>query len=77
MADKTMNLRPFHCEQEATAAGFVLVVFAATEGGKRVKVRLHFDFWWVRFLARELWKAIQRRQQEVSEAEKAMEARHD
>ena len=72
MSDKTINLRPFHCEQAKDGDGFCLVFYANTEGGKRVKVNLHMEFWWVRFLARDLWAVIKRRQSEINEAETAL-----
>lgn len=73
MVDKTINLTPFHCEQEKTDDGFVLTVFGKTEGGKTVKVRLRFAFWFLKYLARDvMWKAIHARQEEVNEATAAM-----
>lgn len=72
-SEKTINLHPYHCEQEGTSSGFVLSMYGRTEGGNTVKVRLHFDFWWVGFLARELWKAIAYRRTEVARAESEME----
>ena len=72
MADKTINLDPYHVEQSADGDGFCLTFFAQTEGGKRVKVKFHMQFWWVRFLAREMWRVTQRRQAEVNEAQEAL-----
>lgn len=72
MADKTINLDPYHCEVERDEDGFCLVFFGKTEGGKTVKVRLHMAFWWVRFLARDLWKVIGIRRAEIEEATKAL-----
>lgn len=72
MTDKTINLKPFHCEHKPEAGGFALEFWCATDGGKRVKVRLHMEFWWVRFIAREMWAVIKRRQEEVEEAKKAL-----
>ena len=72
MADKTINLEPYHCESKSEGDGFVWEFFASTEGGKRVKVRLHFRFWWVTYLARDLWQTINRRQEEVDGAKKAL-----
>lgn len=72
MTDKTINLKPYHCETEKDGDGFCLVFFANTEGGKTVKVKLHMEFWWVRFIARDLWGVVKRRQDEIEEAKKAL-----
>lgn len=72
MSDKTINLKPFHCEMAPDGGAFVMEFYCATEGNKRVKVRLRMEFWWIGFIARELWKMIARRQQEVDDAKKAL-----
>jgi hypothetical protein len=74
MADKTMNLKPFHAEFKPEGGGFVLEFWGATEGNKRVKVRLHFEFWWTCFLARILWQVIAHREDEVKQARHSMTA---
>lgn len=74
MADKTINLRPYHCEIKPNNHGFTLEWWCGTEGGKRVKVVLKCEFWWISYLARDLWKAIAYRQNEVNAAKKSMES---
>jgi hypothetical protein len=72
LADKTINLKPYHVEWKPEAEGFLLEFGCETEGDKRITVKLHFRFWWIGFLARELWKAIAYRERETAEAKKAM-----
>lgn len=72
MTDKTINLSPFHLECKAEGDGFVMEWYCATEGNKRVKVRLQCGFWWVRFIAHDLWKMIAHRETEVADAKKGM-----
>ena len=72
MTDKTINLHPYHCEFKPDGDGFVLEFLCGTNCERRIKARIHFRFWWVGFLARELWKAIRTREQEVESAKKAM-----
>lgn len=67
-----MNLKPFHAEYKPDGGGFILEFWCATEGNKRVRVRLKFDFWWISFLAREMWKAIEHRYNETCQAKDAM-----
>jgi len=69
---KTMNLRPYHGEWKPDEDGFRLDFHCKTDGGKTVVVKLHFRFWWIGFLAREIWKAINYREEEVATAKKAM-----
>lgn len=72
MADKTINLTPYHCESGTEGGGFCLTFFCNTEGGNTVRVKLHMEFWWVKFIARDLWKIIRARRAEADEAEKAL-----
>lgn len=69
---RTVNVRPFHCEFAGNTSGFTLTFFDRTESGQERRFVLHFDFWWVRFLAGNLWQAIQYRRSAVVEAEIAM-----
>ena len=71
---KTMNLRPYHVEYKPDAEGFALEWWTNTEGGNEVKVRLKLNFWWIGYIAREMWKAIKHRQEEVDRVKKDMTA---
>ena len=74
MSTKTINLNPYHCATKPDADGFCWEFYAETEGGNKIKVRLHFGFWWIAFLARDLWGTIKRRQDEVDNAKRCMTA---
>ena len=74
MANKTINLKPYHCEQKRDGDGWVWEFYGATEGGKRIKVRLHMGIWWIRFLARDLWGVVKRQKEDVAEAEEALKS---
>lgn len=72
MTGKTINITPYHCEVKPHSSGFVLEWFGRTEGGKEIKVKLKCEFWWIRFLAVDLWKVINYRKAEIAQAEKVM-----
>lgn len=69
---KTMNLTPYHVEEQPDGDGFCLVFFCNTGADKKIKVRLHFRFWWTTYIARCLWQAIKYRRNEVASAEANM-----
>lgn len=69
---KTVNIHPHHCEFRGNNGGFTLTFFDRTEGGTELHYVLHFDFWWVKFLAAHLWSAIKYRRSDVAKAEDSM-----
>lgn len=75
MSDKrTINVRPNHCELHNNDSGFSLEFFDSTDRGVSLRYVIHFDFWWLEYLARHLWDAINHRQQKIDAAKNAMVA---
>lgn len=65
---KTINIKDiYNSEVSFTANGFILEFW-----NDKYKVRLHFDFWWVTYIARNLWKIINSRKSALNEMEKNM-----
>lgn len=72
--DVVINVNPFHCEIYFNNKGFTLEFWdkVGDDYSRRKKVRLHFDDWWLKVIARMLWKVISRRKEEVAELENGM-----
>lgn len=69
---KTINVIPYHVDLENNDSGFVLAFFGNTPGGGKVKVVIRFQFWWLSYLANELWAAIKWRKKTIESAEKSL-----
>ena len=70
--EKVMNLTPFHLESRYGESGFALEFFCNTSGGKKVRVIMNFEFWWIQSIARELWAQIRKRRESVERATASM-----
>lgn len=70
--EKVMNLEPVHLESSYSDGGFALDFYCRTVGGKRVRIIMKMEFWWIKFIARELWKQINMRRESVESASSAM-----
>lgn len=68
MKQRTMNVEPFHVETSCNSEGFILTFHC--HGDKKVKI--HMNFWWVEYLARELWKILKHQRTMLSDGENAM-----
>jgi hypothetical protein len=65
---KTINIKKiYNLETSFTTRGFVLQFH-----NESYKVRLHFDLWWITYIARDLWKIINRKKTELVEIERNM-----
>lgn len=71
-AGKTINLKPFHCEMKAVDGGFDFIWLARSDGDKRYRIVLHCSMWWVRYIARDLWKMLAEKKSQIAEAESAL-----
>lgn len=70
--EKTVNVHPCHCEFKGNVGGFTLTFYDRAGDRREVHYVIHFEFWWIKYLARSLWEAVSYRQNEVAEAERAM-----
>lgn len=62
---KTINAEPHHVEVQMPADGrFVLTVHS-----EKHKIHLHFDRWWISFIAMELWKVIKSEREKLDRVE--------
>ncbi len=73
--DTIINIKPYNAEVVVTREGFTLVFTAGMAGdsSRRKKVKVHFEDWWLKYLAKLLWKVIQRRRSDVAQLEESME----
>ena len=70
-----MNFKPYDAELVSSRNGFILQ-FDAPIGdnySRRYKIRLHFDDWWLKYIARLLWRVIQKRRKELENLEEGMQ----
>jgi len=65
---RTINVKPYHCETECDSTGFILVFFCDADK----KIRIHMGYWWVTYIARALWQAVKKQRQMVSYNENAL-----
>jgi hypothetical protein len=71
---RVVNVRPNHCELHNSDAGFSLEFFGRTGSGDvDTRYVIHFEFWWLEYLARHLWKAIAHRQGVIDAAKNSMQ----
>jgi hypothetical protein len=70
--ERVVNLSPFHSEVKATSSGFDWTFFGSTANGNRHRIVLHCEFWWVGFIARDMWKVVASRKRDIEAAEKAL-----
>jgi len=74
VSERVINVRSIsHWESEIRDEGFELKFIAFTDGEKRYHVNLHFDWWALPYLARELWKVVTRRRTKIEGELKAAE----
>lgn len=78
MADKNkdivINVHPFNCEVKTTSNGFILKFVCPIKGTftRRKIVNLHFENWWLKYIAKQLWRVIKKRRADVEELERGM-----
>lgn len=77
--DVVININPFGMGIRTHSAGFVLTFRSSMkkrDGSddylRRKIVHVHFEYWWLKVIIRELWKAIQFKRDELNELENGM-----
>lgn len=68
MKNRTLNVKPFHVETSCSTSGFVLKFFCDDDK----VVKLHFDYWWIGYIAEALWKCIHHQDGIVESNRRAM-----
>lgn len=67
MKARTINIKPYHCEVSCGSTGFVWSFY---QSGK--VIRIHFEYWWVAFLARNLWNCVKKQEAMAAYSRAAM-----
>jgi len=70
--ERRIRLKPFHSDIKATVNGFQWTFLAESELGNRYTIVFNFDFWWLTFLARDMWSVLRDKKKKIEECETAM-----
>ena len=65
---RTVNIDPFHCEVTVSSDGFVLTFNG--HGDKKVNIKM--GYWWVQYIASELWKCVRKQKAMAENNENAL-----
>ena len=73
MKERTRNFKPYNCEMRGFDGGFEWTFMALSDDRKtEYNIKLHFDRWWLIYLARDLRKALEREEDIVAELRSLM-----
>lgn len=75
--NRVTNITPADCEIKVRAEGFELWFYSPINGkySPCAITKIHFQSWWLSYLARLLWKVIHKRKEDINADIAAMEGK--